>query len=126
MVQRKKYTLEDVAAIAKALSAVHAKPKAEKDMTASAVVVMLSKEIKGLQSRGYNMKEIAALLKDNNLPVGVATLKSALSRSPTKKKVSNDEPVANQSRPAAAAPAAPKKEEGKPGKFTPTPDTTDI
>ncbi|NMG56683.1 hypothetical protein [Aromatoleum aromaticum] len=80
MNSRKTYTQEQIKAISGTLNALKVGPKVERPVTTSGAVALLIKDIKALQVHGYTIQEIADLLRDNNLPVSAATLKSAIAR----------------------------------------------
>jgi hypothetical protein len=77
---RRVYSQTQVKEIAERLSAMKAQPKPEKAVTASGAIALMIEEIKALQGRGYTIAEIADLLRQNDLPVSAATLKSAIAR----------------------------------------------
>ena len=77
---RRVYSQTQVQQIAERLSAMKAQPKPERSLTASGAIALMIEEIKALQGRGYTIAEIADLLRQNDLPVSAATLKSAIAR----------------------------------------------
>lgn len=104
------YKLELVEKIAKILDEMPAKPKIEKDVTATEAIQKLDKSIRSMQKKNFTLEEIAVILSKNEMKVSVATLKSALARSPAKKAAgsaqtatSGDKPAARQSRPVPAS-----------------------
>lgn len=77
---RRVYSHTQVQQIAERLSAMKAQPKPERSLTASGAIALMIDEIKALQGRGYTIAEIADFLRQNDLPVSAATLKSAIAR----------------------------------------------
>ncbi|WP_341648821.1 hypothetical protein [Thauera humireducens] len=77
---RRVYSQTQIREIAEKLSALKAHPKPERSMSASGAIALLIGEIKALQARGYSIADIADLLRENDLPVSAATLKSAIAR----------------------------------------------
>jgi len=108
---RKLYKMELSDKLAKVLDDMPAKPKSERDVTATEVIQKIDKSIRAMQRKNYTLEEIAVVLSENELPVSVATIKSALARSPNAKKsvgaaqpaASGDKPAARQARPRARA-----------------------
>lgn len=90
--KRRTYKIEDIESLKQQLRAIEDKPKQEIELTATAVVQEIKTEINDLRKRGYTLKEIASMLAERNLPVGVATLKAALDRQSATKKAKNKIP----------------------------------
>jgi len=65
------------------LKGVPKAPAADVDTTKQEAVKLLSREIEGLQRRGYSLEQIAEMLKGGGLVVSTPTLKSYLSRAKT-------------------------------------------
>lgn len=77
---RRVYSQTQIREIAEKLSALKAHPKPERSMSASGAIALMIGEIKALQAKGYSIADIADLLRENDLPVSAATLKSAIAR----------------------------------------------
>ena len=77
---RKTYTLDEVEEISGRLNALKDESHLNRRVSASKAISTMSQDIHDLQERGYTIAEIASLLSESGLPVSLATLKSALSR----------------------------------------------
>lgn len=122
MATRQTYTDTDLDRISKALKATPKKQKAATGYTKSSLIVALIKDVRELQSKGYTMKEISEIMDKAGLQVGVATLKSAISRTEKTKANKTAKPAASNNSTDSKPPVAqPKK-----GRFTPAADTMDI
>ena len=130
---RKLYKMELSDKLAKVLDEMPAKPKSERDVTATEVLQKIEKNIRAMQKKNYTFEEIAAVLSGNELPVSVATIKSALARSPNAKKsagnaqqaTTGDKPAGRKSRPPAASANAPGPAEAT-GTFEVQPDRKEL
>ena len=130
---RKLYKMELSDKLAKVLDEMPAKPKSERDVTATEVLQKIERSIRAMQKKNYTFEEIATVLSGNELPVSVATIKSALARSPNAKKsaggaqqaTTGDKPAGRKSRPAAAAANAPGTAEAT-GTFEVQPDRKEL
>lgn len=77
---RKTYTLDEVEEISARLNALKDESHLNRRVSASKAISTMSQDIHDLQEKGYTIAEIASLLGESGLPVSLATLKSALSR----------------------------------------------
>ena len=77
---RKTYTLDEVEEISGRLNALKDESHLNRRVSASKAISTMSQDILDLQERGFTIAEIASLLNESGLPVSLATLKSALSR----------------------------------------------
>jgi hypothetical protein len=89
MSARKSFSIESINALKVKLRerAKVAKPVVAKPLDAAQTVKVISSEIKLLQKQGYTLMDIAGMLKEYDVPIGVPTLKSALTRSRAGKKI---------------------------------------
>jgi len=131
MSSRRVYSETQIHEIAKKLSALKAHPKPERSMSASGAIALMIGEIKALQAKGYSIADIADLLRENDLPVSAATLKSAIARAQSTRQ--SRPRVKTQSRNNKAAPrdgdhvASPSISQTQPqGSFDPLSDTDEI
>ena len=77
---RKTYTLDEVEEISGRLNALKDESHLNRRVSASKAISTMSQDILDLQERGFTIAEVASLLNESGLPVSLATLKSALSR----------------------------------------------
>ena len=85
-VKRKTYSVEQVQALTKRLTALPQKPKSEivkRDLVAAEVVRLARKEIRTALAKGYSLEEIVNAAKTEGFDLGTPTLKKYL-RTPTK------------------------------------------
>jgi methionine synthase II (cobalamin-independent) len=110
----KRYTTEEVEAIAAKLRAMPPVEKKKQDHSKQETIKLLSKEIVSLQKRGYTLEQIAESLCGEGIDIITPTLKSYLQRVKTKTK-----------KPAKKAQTVVQAAKGQ-ATFTPAPDTEDI
>jgi hypothetical protein len=76
-----KYTKEQIEAIAGKLRKLPPIEKKKEELSKFEVVKALSKEIAGMQKKGYSFEQISNALKESGLDIATPTLKSYLQRS---------------------------------------------
>jgi hypothetical protein len=128
---RLEYTPEQAEKIAATLRALPAIEPPPKKLTKEEMIKLLSKEIRDLQKRGYNLEQIASSLKGEGLDISTPTLKSYLAKSkparnnnpqPKKVKVENPEREAVPN----IAESSTKKVNSKNTSKLPKPDSLDL
>jgi hypothetical protein len=128
---RVEYTPEQAEKIAATLRALPAIEPPPKKLTKEEMIKLLSKEIRDLQKRGYNLEQIASSLKGEGLDISTPTLKSYLAKSkparnnnprPKKVKVENPEGEAIPN----IAESSTKKVNSKNTSKLPKPDSLDL
>jgi hypothetical protein len=128
---RVEYTPEQAEKIAATLRALPAIEPPPKKLTKEEMIKLLSKEIRDLQKRGYNLEQIASSLKGEGLDISTPTLKSYLAKSkparnnnprPKKVKVENPEGEAVPN----IAESSTKKVNSKNTSKLPKPDSLDL
>jgi hypothetical protein len=128
---RVEYTPEQAEKIAATLRALPAIEPPPKKLTKEEMIKLLSKEIRDLQKRGYNLEQIASSLKGEGLDISTPTLKSYLAKSkparnnnprPKKVKVENQEGEAVPN----IAESSTKKVNSKNTSKLPKPDSLDL
>jgi hypothetical protein len=128
---RVEYTPEQAEKIAATLRALPAIEPPPKKLTKEEMIKLLSKEIRDLQKRGYNLEQIASSLKGEGLDISTPTLKSYLAKSkparnnnprPKKVKVENPEGEAVPN----IAESGTKKVNSKNTSKLPKPDSLDL
>lgn len=77
---RRKYTDEDILRATKLFSELPQKDKQKTALSGTQFIQSIAKEIRSLQTKGYTLQEIVELLASNDLPIGLPTVKSVLSR----------------------------------------------
>jgi len=80
-VKRKTYTVEQVQAFARTLTALPQKPKSaviKRDLVAADVVRITRKEIRAALTKGYSFEEIVSAAKTEGFDLGTPTLKKYL------------------------------------------------
>ena len=85
-----KYSQEQIEAIAGKLRELPPVEKKKEEMSKFEAVKALSKEIAGMQKKGYSFEQISNALKESGLNIATPTLKSYLQRAKqgtTKRKV---------------------------------------
>ena len=75
-----KYTQEQIEAIAESLRKLPSVEKKKEELSKFEAVKALSKEIAGMQKKGYSFEQIATALKESGLDIATPTLKSYLQR----------------------------------------------
>ncbi len=75
-----KYTQEQIEAIAESLRKLPPVEKKKEELSKFDAVKALSKEIAGMQKKGYSFEQIANALKASGLDIATPTLKSYLQR----------------------------------------------
>lgn len=80
-------TLEQVEKISAELKALPPVENRQRQISKQEAIKRLAKDIAELQKRGYTLEQVAAVLQEKGLEVGVTTLKSYLRRSRPAKKM---------------------------------------
>ena len=75
-----KYTQEQIEAIAESLRKLPPVEKKKEELSKFEAVKALSKEIAGMQKKGYSIEQIATALRESSLDIATPTLKSYLQR----------------------------------------------
>ena len=75
-----KYTQEQIEAIAESLRKLPPVEKKKEELSKFDAVKALSKEIAGMQKKGYSIEQIANALRESGLDIATPTLKSYLQR----------------------------------------------
>ena len=81
-----KYTSEQLEAIAAKLKAMPPAEKRNQEYSKQEAVRLLSKQIVALQKRGYSLKQIAEMLREEGLHLSGSTLRIYLQRAKSNKK----------------------------------------
>ena len=80
-------TLEQVEKISAELKALPPVENQQRQVSRQEAVKRLAKDIAELQKRGYTLEQVAAVLQEKGLEMGVTTLKSCLRRARPAKKI---------------------------------------
>lgn len=81
---RKTYSIESIKSLKTKFAEVPEVTKV-RELTASEAVKEMAKEINAMQKKGYTLAMILNMLKDNNVDVSLATLKTAIANKKDKK-----------------------------------------
>jgi DNA-binding transcriptional MerR regulator len=116
------YTKDKIEAVAAKLRELPDFVKEKTEFSKKETVLMLLKEIKDLQKRGYSLEQIASTLKGEGIDISTPTLRSYIQQQPKKKAPKK------AVTPKVEDPEQSKKpvKTGSTGKFTIKPDEKNI